>query len=103
VVLGHSDAERGRHQGIDIFAHAPSDELGANGVGADEAVGAVLFGGANGNDDAFGAFEIALDLLPGAKVEQHIAFRRAPPRFSACSASPVIPRLLPAELTPLLR
>jgi hypothetical protein len=57
----------------------------------------------NGNDDAFGAFEIALDLLPGAKVEQHIAFRRARPRFSARSASPVIPRPLPAELTLLLR
>jgi len=48
------------------IAQAARQHLRAKGIGADEAVGAVLFGGPHRDDHAAGVGEIALDVLPGA-------------------------------------
>jgi hypothetical protein len=48
MMLGHADVDGRRHQDVQFAANALGDQFRADGVGADEAGGAVLFGGADG-------------------------------------------------------
>ena len=60
----NSNAYGGAYHGAGILADAAGDDLGAQRVSADQAVRAVLLGGADGQDDAVGLFEVGFHLLP---------------------------------------
>jgi hypothetical protein len=79
-MLGHAEAKRRRHQGPCRRADALRDQLGAERVGADQAVRSMLLGRADRQKDAPTVLQITLDLLPGAACQQH----RTRPRL--CSA-----------------
>ena len=76
MMLGHADVEGRRHHGLQIAADALADQFRADGVGADKAGGAVLFGGTDGLDNARRALQIGLDLGPGTKLQPHGASLR---------------------------
>jgi len=71
VMLRVADIDRRADQRARGLADARRDRLGADRVRADEAVGTVLLGRADGHDDALGVAEIGLDLFPGLEMEQH--------------------------------
>ena len=71
MVLRLADIESGPDQKFAIRAGAPADDLRAQRVGAQQAIGAVLFGGADGDQDGLGAGKIGLDLRPGGKMKLH--------------------------------
>ena len=73
VVLGNADGDRGRDHGAYFFGGRVGRDARAYGVGSDQAIGAVLLGGANGHHDTGRFFQIGLDLGPRACVQFHIA------------------------------
>ncbi len=73
VMLGHADRNRRRDQRLHRLAQAAANDLGGQGVGADQAVGPVLLGGADRHDDSGAGLEVFLDLGPGAKLQQHLS------------------------------
>ena len=76
MMLGHADVDGRRHHGLQIVADTIGDQFRAEGVGADEAGGAVLFGGADGLDNSRRTLQIGLDLGPGTKLQPHGASLR---------------------------
>src|SRR4029077_14436904 len=71
MVLGHADGDGGRHQPLDLFAHSLGQRLRTDGIGADQAIGAMLFGGSDGNDDALASRQIALRIGPSLQRKKH--------------------------------
>src|SRR6185312_7210942 len=68
VMLRVADIDGRPDQRAHRLADAGADCLGADRVGADEAVRPVLLGRADRHDDALGCLEIILDLLPGLEM-----------------------------------
>ena len=71
MMLGHADVEGGRHQDVAALLGLMGDDLWAQPVGAQQAGGAMLLVGADGNDHCLRALQEALDLGPGGQVKQH--------------------------------
>ena len=70
-MLRHTNIDgRGNHY-VQGFGHSPGEQLRAQGIGADETVRSMLFGGPQGHYDTRGPFQIGLDLGPGAKLHSH--------------------------------
>jgi hypothetical protein len=71
VVLRHADADGGRDQRLEALAQALGHRLRADGVGAEQTVGAMLLGRADRKDDGRRALQIGVDLLPGLELQPH--------------------------------
>jgi hypothetical protein len=71
VMLRLADIEGGTDQDARLVAGPLADDLRTQRVGAQQAIGAVLFGGADGDQDGLGAGQIGLDLGPGGKMKLH--------------------------------
>ncbi len=71
VMHGNADADRRADHDVAGVAHAAGDHFGADGVRADQAVGTVLFGRPDRQDDALGLAEIGFDFLPRLVLQQH--------------------------------
>ncbi len=62
--------------GTPLVARAARDDLCAQRIGAEQPVGAVLLGRADGNDDGLRGREIGFNFRPGGKVELHQSLSR---------------------------
>ena len=69
MVLGHAKGLGGGHQHAGAASHRQGHGLGGEGIGADGAGGAVLFGGAQGHDHPLAPLQIGLNLGPGAQLQ----------------------------------
>ena len=69
MVLGHAKGLGGGHQYTGAASHRQGHGLGGEGIGADGAGGAVLFGGAQGHDHPLAPLQIGLNLGPGAQLQ----------------------------------
>ena len=65
MMLGHPDRDGRSDERSSGLTDAPSDDLGADRVSADQAGRTVLLGRADGQDDATARSKILLDLYPG--------------------------------------
>lgn len=65
VVLGHADIEGRADQNVGVLLRLVGDDLRAHPVGAQQAGGAVLFVGTDGNHHRAAAFQKLPDLDPG--------------------------------------
>ena len=61
---GDTHPDGGADHGGGSVSDAAGDDLGAQRVGADQPVGAMLLGRADGQDDAVGVLEVGFHLLP---------------------------------------
>ncbi len=61
---GNANPDGGADHGGGCIADTAGDDLGAQRVGANQPVGAVLLGGADRQDNAVGVPEIGFHLLP---------------------------------------
>ena len=77
VVLRHADRLGRTDQHPVTLAQRPGNRLGAERIGADRAVGAVLLGGTDGQDDARRVCQVGFHLLPGGVLQSH----RCSPRW----------------------
>ena len=86
MVLGHAHRNGGSDEGVDPVAHRLRQVLGANRIGADQAIGPVLFGRSDGHDDAVAVRQIALHIGPGLQMQKHgmISSITLLPRCSRC-------------------
>ena len=71
VVRRHADTDGRPDETAGRLADTQRDFLGADRIGADQPVGAVLLGGADRQDDAARRLQIVFDLGPGAKLKAH--------------------------------
>ena len=68
VMLGHADVEGGADQQVGVLLRLMGDDFRAHPVGAQQAGGAVLFIGTDGNHHRAAAFKELADLDPGGVV-----------------------------------
>src|SRR4051812_44949174 len=82
VVSRHADTDGRPDESAGRLADTQRDLFGTDRIGADQPVGAMLFGGADRQDDAARRFEIVFDLGPGAELKAH--------RLSGSGVGPVL-------------
>ena len=71
MMLGHPDRDGRSDERSSGLTDTPSDDLGADRVGADQAGRTVLLGRADRQDDAPARFEVGLDLHPSLQLQLH--------------------------------
>ena len=71
MVLRLADIEGGPDQDSRLVARPLADDFRAQRVGAQQPVGAMLFGGADGDQDGLGLGQVGLDLGPGGQMKLH--------------------------------
>ena len=71
MVLRHADRDGRRDQGADGLADTSRDHLGADRIGADQAVWPMLLGRADRQDNSTAGLKISLDFLPGLQLKLH--------------------------------
>ena len=76
MMLGDANIEGWSDQQPGFRAGLGGDHFRADGVSADQPVGTMLLGGADGDDDPLAAGQISLDLWPGRVMQQHVDLLR---------------------------
>ena len=70
-MLGDADIEGGADENAALVARAFGDDLRTQRIGAQKAVGAVLLGRADGDQDRLRLGQIGFDFRPGGEMELH--------------------------------
>ena len=69
MVLGHAKGLNGGHQNAAPAAQFQCDGFGREGIGADGAGRAMLFGGSERDDHALARFQVAIHVRPALQSE----------------------------------
>ena len=72
MMLCLADIECGADQKAAFIPRPLADDLGTQRVGAQQPVGTMLLGGADGDQDRLGPGQIGFDLGPGGMMKLHM-------------------------------
>ena len=90
-MLRDPDLDGGGHDDTGFVAESRRDDIGADGIGTDQPVGAMLLGRTHGHDDAGPRLQIAFHFLPCRKVKLHDvprSLRRNTSATHGCGTTP---------------